>query len=362
MFGNWAPLLLVNPVVAAARGPLAARWCCHQAPVAAVARVQRRLRGAALRGRARPCSRRSSPLRRERLTGCHGRSRRGRGRLEEVPPRRAVRLAARPRARADGRACCGRRKPEDELEQPRVLGAARRRRSASSAARRSASSAATAPARARMLKLLDAASCARRSGSIRVRGRLSALIEVSAGFHPDLTGRENIFLNGAILGMTREEITRTLRRDRRVLGARGVHRHAGEALLVAACSRGSASRSPRTSTRTSCSSTRCSSVGDYLFQRKCARAHGRGDRERRHGHLRVAQPARRGQTCASAACCSSTAASQMIGPTEEVISTYYRPRRSRSGESRRAGASSITEVTIHDDERPARRVRRRATS
>src|SRR2546430_7181454 len=45
-------------------------------------------------------------------------------------------------------------------------------------------------------------------GSITVDGRLSALIEVSAGFHPDLTGRENIFLNGTILGMTRVEIKR----------------------------------------------------------------------------------------------------------------------------------------------------------
>jgi lipopolysaccharide transport system ATP-binding protein len=43
-------------------------------------------------------------------------------------------------------------------------------------------------------------------GHMVVRGRLSALIEVSAGFHPDLTGRENIFLNGTILGMERQEI------------------------------------------------------------------------------------------------------------------------------------------------------------
>src|SRR5208283_1781807 len=43
-------------------------------------------------------------------------------------------------------------------------------------------------------------------GRIAVNGRLSALIEVSAGFHCDLTGRENIFLNGTILGMTRKEI------------------------------------------------------------------------------------------------------------------------------------------------------------
>jgi lipopolysaccharide transport system ATP-binding protein len=44
------------------------------------------------------------------------------------------------------------------------------------------------------------------SGELVVRGRLSALIEVGAGFHPDLTGRDNIYLNGTILGMSRAEI------------------------------------------------------------------------------------------------------------------------------------------------------------
>lgn len=43
-------------------------------------------------------------------------------------------------------------------------------------------------------------------GEIRVRGRLASLLEVGTGFHPELTGRENIFLNGAILGMTRSEM------------------------------------------------------------------------------------------------------------------------------------------------------------
>lgn len=47
-------------------------------------------------------------------------------------------------------------------------------------------------------------------GSIRVQGRLAALIEVGAGFHGDLTGRENIFLHGAILGMRRDEIRRKM--------------------------------------------------------------------------------------------------------------------------------------------------------
>lgn len=45
-------------------------------------------------------------------------------------------------------------------------------------------------------------------GAIRVNGRLAGLIEVGAGFHGDLTGRENIFLNGSILGMSRREILR----------------------------------------------------------------------------------------------------------------------------------------------------------
>jgi lipopolysaccharide transport system ATP-binding protein len=45
-------------------------------------------------------------------------------------------------------------------------------------------------------------------GEVKVNGKLSALIEVAAGFHPDLTGRENIYLNGTILGMRKPEIDR----------------------------------------------------------------------------------------------------------------------------------------------------------
>jgi lipopolysaccharide transport system ATP-binding protein len=58
-----------------------------------------------------------------------------------------------------------------------------------------------------LLKLLSKVT-APTAGRILVKGQIASLLEVGTGFHPDLTGRENVFLNGAILGMTRAEITR----------------------------------------------------------------------------------------------------------------------------------------------------------
>jgi hypothetical protein len=56
-----------------------------------------------------------------------------------------------------------------------------------------------------LLKLLSRVT-APTTGEIKVRGRIASLLEVGTGFHPELTGRENIFLNGSILGMTKTEI------------------------------------------------------------------------------------------------------------------------------------------------------------
>ena len=60
-----------------------------------------------------------------------------------------------------------------------------------------------------LLKLLSKVT-APTTGSIRARGRIGSLLEVGTGFHPEMTGRENIFMNGAILGMTKPEIARKL--------------------------------------------------------------------------------------------------------------------------------------------------------
>jgi len=60
-----------------------------------------------------------------------------------------------------------------------------------------------------LLKILSRVT-APTTGSIKTKGRIASLLEVGTGFHPELTGRENIFMNGAVLGMTRAEIKNKL--------------------------------------------------------------------------------------------------------------------------------------------------------
>lgn len=58
-----------------------------------------------------------------------------------------------------------------------------------------------------LLKILSRITAPTR-GAVKIKGRIGSLLEVGTGFHPDLTGRENIFLNGAILGMRKSEVQR----------------------------------------------------------------------------------------------------------------------------------------------------------
>ncbi|MEI8274179.1 MAG: ABC transporter ATP-binding protein [Paludibacter sp.] len=60
-----------------------------------------------------------------------------------------------------------------------------------------------------LLKILSKVT-APTTGSIKASGRIASLLEVGTGFHPEMTGRENIFMNGAIMGMTKAEINRKL--------------------------------------------------------------------------------------------------------------------------------------------------------
>ena len=103
----------------------------------------------------------------------------------------------------------------------------------------------------------------------RVNGRVASLLELGAGFNGELSGRDNVYLNASLLGLSRKETDRPVRLDRRLLRARGLHRQPGEALLLAACTSGSASPSRCTSTRTSCSSTRCSRSATRRSRSKC---------------------------------------------------------------------------------------------
>lgn len=60
-----------------------------------------------------------------------------------------------------------------------------------------------------LLKILSKVT-APTTGTIKARGRIASLLEVGTGFHPEMTGRENIYMNGSIMGMTKAEITRKL--------------------------------------------------------------------------------------------------------------------------------------------------------
>ena len=158
----------------------------------------------------------------ERLT------RRLRPRLEEVPPRRACTTACATSSRPRSRACSA--APTSASCGRATSGPCATSRSRCCPARRSASSGPTARGNRRR------SSCSRAStsptrGYSNIRGRVGTLIEVSAGFHGDLTGRENVYLQGAIMGMRHERRRAPLRRDRRVLRDQRVHRHAGQALL-----------------------------------------------------------------------------------------------------------------------------------
>jgi lipopolysaccharide transport system ATP-binding protein len=183
-------------------------------------------------------------------------------------------------------------------------------------------------------------------GSIRVAGRVSALIEVGAGFHQDLTGRENIYLNGAILGMTRDEIRR---RFDDIVAFSGL-----EEFIDTPVKRYSSGMYARLGFSVAAHVDpdvlivdEVLSVGDYLFQIKCVErmnsviASGATVVFVSHNLHAVANLCQRSMLL-------ERGEVQMIGPTAEVIKIYY----SHEQQQRVVNADSgvlITQVTTHAD-------------
>ncbi len=144
-------------------------------------------------------------------------------------------------------------------------------------------------------------------GRVELHGRVASLLEVGTGFHPELTGRENIFLNGAILGMT------SARRfdgkfDEIVAFCRGgeIPRHAGQALFqrdvhAAGLRRGGASGAGDPVV------DEVLAVGDAAFQKKCLGKMEDVADKKAERCCSSATTCTSSATCASAAYCSGTA-------------------------------------------------------
>jgi homopolymeric O-antigen transport system ATP-binding protein len=183
------------------------------------------------------------------------------------------------------------------------------------------------------------------TGSIWVGGRLSALIEVSAGFHPDLTGRENIYLNGAIFGMTRDEIRR---RFDAIVAFSGL-----EEFIDTPVKRYSSGMFARLGFSVAAHVDadvllidEVLSVGDYMFQQKCVErmnaviASGATVVFVSHNLQAVANLCPRSMLL-------ERGLVQAIGPTGDVIRTYLkRGQRERAIDADRG--ISLTNVTTHD--------------
>jgi lipopolysaccharide transport system ATP-binding protein len=186
-------------------------------------------------------------------------------------------------------------------------------------------------------------------GAIRTAGRISALIEVGAGFHPDLTGRENIYLNGAILGMGKDEIQR---RFDAIVAFSGL-----EKFIDTPVKRYSSGMYARLGFSVAAHVDpevlivdEVLSVGDHLFQLKCTErmnsviASGATVVFVSHNLHAVANLCRRSLLLEAGKV-------QTIGPTADVISAYF----SRAQQQRQADAEAdvlITRVKTCDETGP----------
>lgn len=190
-------------------------------------------------------------------------------------------------------------------------------------------------------------------GSMLVNGRLSALIEVSAGFHQDLTGRENIYLNGTILGMTRREIDRKIDQ---IIDFSGI-----EEFIDTPVKRYSSGMYARLGFSVAAHVNpdilivdEVLSVGDYVFQQKCMKrmkeviTEGASVLFVSHNLKSIAE-------FSSKTLLLERGKMVTLGPTQEVISSYLHQSRSERVEDTESKAVSLSKVTVRNQTGPCLR-------
>jgi len=189
------------------------------------------------------------------------------------------------------------------------------------------------------------------SGEIRLRGRIASLLEVGTGFHPELTGRENVYLNGAILGMSQAEIRTKF--DEIVAFAEI------EKFLDTPVKRYSSGMYVRLAFAVAANLDpeilivdEVLAVGDAAFQKKCLGKMGEVSRKGRTV-LFVSHNMQAISTLTST--CIYLAAGKCVasGKTADIISTYLRAGESNSGEylsPPQDEKPTITRVKIHTSE------------
>ena len=187
-------------------------------------------------------------------------------------------------------------------------------------------------------------------GRMVVNGRLSALIEVSAGFHQDLTGRENIFLNGTILGMSRREIE--LKLDQ-IIAFSGI-----EEFIDTPVKRYSSGMFARLGFSVAAHVDpdvlivdEVLSVGDSLFQQKCV---ARMKEVLRSGAavLFVSHNLKLVADFCDRCLLLDRGRTVMYGRAEEVISKYLLDPANRYAQAANSNPVRISSVTIRDENGP----------
>jgi lipopolysaccharide transport system ATP-binding protein len=187
------------------------------------------------------------------------------------------------------------------------------------------------------------------SGRIELRGRVGSLLEVGTGFHPELTGRENIYMNGSILGMSRREIQRKFDE---IVDFSGV-----EDFLDTPVKRYSSGMYVRLAFAVAAHLEpeilivdEVLAVGDAAFQAKCLRkmqevaSHGRTVLLVSHNMAAV-------ENLCSSAVCLADGRVQVIGTARQAISAYMEAASRQGGDAslcRRTTSNVIRDVAIWD--------------